>query len=100
MLPAMDERPVHRITIALTERQFRNLEALAGGASGPEGVQEVIGRLADHADQGVYRSGSWERAWLCQAFGEEWLERLEPDPRGLRGWQRPKGAPHAGGGQA
>ena len=31
--------------------------------------------------QGVYRPGSWERPWLTQAFGEDFLAKLEPgDP--------------------
>lgn len=41
---------------------------------------EVLGRLADHAQQGVSRPMAWERGWLSQVFGEEWREKLEPDP--------------------
>lgn len=40
-------------------------------------------RLVDHAQQGVYRPGSWERGWLAQALGEDFLARLCPgDPYG------------------
>ena len=41
---------------------------------------EVLAELADHAQQGVFRAGSWERQWLVQAFGHEWTARLEQDP--------------------
>jgi hypothetical protein len=31
----------------------------------------------------IYRPGSWERPWLCQAFGEDFLDQLETgDPHG------------------
>jgi hypothetical protein len=43
-------------------------------------VREVILELIDHAQQGVYRPGSWERPWLEHAFGDEWQRHLEPDP--------------------
>ena len=36
--------------------------------------------LAARAVDGVSRPGSWERAWLEQAFGYEWEQRLEPHP--------------------
>lgn len=42
--------------------------------------------LADHAAQGVYRPGAWEREWLLQAFPGDFLEHLEPgDPYGRPG---------------
>jgi hypothetical protein len=41
----------------------------------------VLLQLADHAQQGVYQNGGWERQWIVQAFGDGWLERTEPgDP--------------------
>lgn len=41
----------------------------------------VLMQLADHAKQGVYQNGGWERRWVVQAFGDGWLERTEPgDP--------------------
>lgn len=46
-------------------------------------VEEVIRQLIDHAQQGVYRSGAWERGWLEQAFGDDWQHKLVPgDPYG------------------
>jgi hypothetical protein len=58
----------------------------------------VIGQLIDHARQGVYRPGAWERDWLRQAFGDDWTEYLEPgDPYGRANceniFQRPKRPP-------
>jgi hypothetical protein len=41
----------------------------------------VLMQLADHAKQGVFVNGGWERQWIVQAFGDGWLERTEPgDP--------------------
>lgn len=58
--------------------------------------ERAITKILDHAQQGVYRPGAWERDWLCVAFGDEWVERLEPgcpytgDPRYAAIFQRPK----------
>jgi len=60
------------VTVTLHARAAKNLEVLGELAA-------VLERLADHAQQGVYRPGSWERPWLMQAFGDEWLARVEPD---------------------
>jgi hypothetical protein len=78
------------ITVRLPEEFVRNLEALVDPERGPADVAAVLAELADHAQQGVYRPGSWERAWLCQAFGYEWLERLEPDPEHPDIFERPR----------
>lgn len=43
-------------------------------------VEAVIDDLIDHAQQGVYRPGAWERGWLCQAFGEDFIAKLERNP--------------------
>jgi hypothetical protein len=49
-------------------------------------LKAVVAALIDHASQGVYRPGAWEREWVIQAFGVEFLERLVPgDPWGRRG---------------
>lgn len=48
----------------------------------------VIMSLIDHAQQGVYRPGAWEREWLIQAFGDLWTEKLVAgDPYGRPGCQ-------------
>ena len=49
-------------------------------------IKEVVEQLIDHAQQGVYRPGAWERDWLCQAFGDDWPAKLQPgDPYGREG---------------
>lgn len=66
------------VTITLPELAARNLAVLAE-RHGTGAVAEVLLTLADHAQQGVYRPGAWERDWVIQAFGEDWLSRIEPD---------------------
>lgn len=43
-------------------------------------VQAVIMEVLDHVQQGVYRPGAWERHWLCQAYGYDWMVNVERDP--------------------
>lgn len=46
-------------------------------------LESFVADLLDHAQQGVYRSGSWERDWLLQCVGEEPVNSayaLEEDP--------------------
>lgn len=70
------------ITIRISGETAARLAVLADPAGfGPVTVEGVIAELIDHAQQGVYRPGAWERGWLCQAFGEDWLARVEPDDR-------------------
>ena len=40
------------------------------------GIDEIL----DHVQQGVYRPGAWERHWLVQAIGDDWLVQVERDP--------------------
>lgn len=42
--------------------------------------EDVLAILADHAEQGVRRPGAWEREWVIQCFGEDFLDRIEPIP--------------------
>jgi hypothetical protein len=84
-----------RIAIDVDETVYGLLEVLTRGPYGPESVKSVIHELIDHAQQGVYRPGAWERGWLCQAFGDGWTAYLEPgDPYGRAGcehlFERPK----------
>jgi len=98
--------PIHVVVLELDDRTYRNLEALTGeaipgGILNPEDVAGVLLKLADHADQGVYRPGAWERGWLCSAFGNDWLARLEKDPRYPNiSWQRPIATPRRRAGRA
>jgi hypothetical protein len=52
-----------------------------GQLTGEAAVGDVLRKLIDHAQQGVYRPGAWEREWICQAFGDEWLAQMRPDDR-------------------
>lgn len=67
-----------QVTVSLSVEHARRLAVLAEG-HGVEGVAVVLATLADHAQQGVYRPGAWERDWVSQVFGDEWLARVEPD---------------------
>jgi hypothetical protein len=72
-----------RITITVNETTYALLEVLTKGQHTPPNVTEVVEKLIDHAQQGVYRPGSWERPWLEQVFGDDWQKYLEPgDPYG------------------
>jgi hypothetical protein len=74
------------ITVEVNDVVYGLLEALAQGPYGQNTVEGVVSKLIDHAQQGVYRPGAWERAWLEQAFGDDWIENLEPgDPYGRPG---------------
>jgi hypothetical protein len=68
-----------KITIELSETVYSLLEVLTKGEWAPaKTVHGVIDTLIDHAQQGVYRPGAWERQWLEQVFPEGWQEHLEP----------------------
>jgi hypothetical protein len=71
------------MTIDVDDAVYALLEVLTHGADAPDSVEGVICQLIDHAEQGVYRPGAWERDWLRQAFGDDWTGYLEPgDPYG------------------
>ena len=80
------------IAVRLPAEWVRNLRVLVDPASGLDDLAGVLTELADHAQQGVYRPGAWEREWLCRAFGYDWLERLEADPEHPDIFERPKGS--------
>jgi hypothetical protein len=71
-----------RVTLDVSEEVARRLAVLVGSTEETleHRVADVLMELADHAQQGVYRPGSWERPWLVQAFGDYFLERVETDP--------------------
>jgi hypothetical protein len=82
------------IVVEVDEIVYGLLQTLTRGG-GSRTVKDVVLCLIDHAQQGVYRPGAWERDWLCQAFGRGWTSYLEPgDPYGRDGgehiFQRPK----------
>lgn len=71
------------VTVELPVEWVRLLRVLGDPA-------EVLAELADHAQQGLCRPGSWEREWIRQAFGEL-PDELETDPQAPL--ERPKGKP-------
>ena len=87
--------PKKKITIEVDRVLYDLLQVLTCGPCAPESVEGVVMELVDHAQQGVYRPGAWERDWLRQAFGDEWTAYLMPgDPYGRAGcehiFERPK----------
>ena len=86
---------MRRITIEVSETVYSLLEVLTKGEWAPaKTVHGIIETLIDHAQQGVYRPGAWERQWLEHVFPGSWQEHLEPgDPYGRLNaemFQRPK----------
>ena len=75
------------ITVTVTDEVAARLAVLTdpslltAGATAADAVRDAVAVLIDHAQQGVYRPGAFERDWLCQVFGDEWLTRLVPDTR-------------------
>jgi hypothetical protein len=85
-----------KITVEVDETVYQLLQVLTKGECCPGTVEGVVLELIDHARQGVYRPGAWERDWLRQAFSDDWVQFLEPgDPYGRIDcpmFQRPKSA--------
>lgn len=71
--------PTVTVTLELSQRVADLLTVLTTGEYAPQDLHGVLMKLIDHAQQGVYRPGAWERGWLEQAFGDEWQNGLEPD---------------------
>jgi hypothetical protein len=71
------------LTLDLDDRQLAALGVLDDDDSSglSESAATVLYQLVERVLDGVHRPGSWERAWLCQAFGDEWIERMEQDPQ-------------------
>ena len=75
------------IELDLPDDVWKRIERLAGGMQWVDGMQPVEGlltHLIDHIQQGVYRSGAWEREWLSQCVDEAAIQKAwEQDERGL-----------------
>lgn len=69
------------VPVVIPAWEAERLSVLIDPDQGLPDLAAVIGEILDHVQQGVYRPGAWEREWLCQAMGHDWLERLEPDDR-------------------
>ncbi len=73
-----------KITLELPEDTLRLLEIVGNGHA-----EAALLELVERATQGVTRPGCWERAWLRQVFGDDWIQLLEEDPQAY--WrQRPR----------
>jgi hypothetical protein len=70
-----------QITLEIDDTTASLLATLSESGS----VTSVVETLIDHAAQGVYRPGAWEREWTAQVFGYDFVDKLEPgDPFGGR----------------
>lgn len=70
------------ITVEVDEKTLALLGVLGKGhAMGGNGSpSDVVAHLVHSAADGVRRPGAWERGWLTQAFGDDWVDMLEQDP--------------------
>ena len=75
------------IKITVSDEVAERLAVLTGPslltdtATVADAARDALAVMIDHAQQGVYRPGAWERNIVCAIFGDDWLERLEPDTR-------------------
>jgi hypothetical protein len=67
------------VSVPIPAHYARRLSALVDPDAGMPDLEAVLFQLIDHAQQGVYRPGAWEREWLCKVFGDGWLARLRED---------------------
>jgi hypothetical protein len=73
------------LTIEVSELQLAALSVLDEHGDPRNTLEDLTGRVVD----GVTRPGAWERCCVEQAFGDDWEQRLEPDPSAS--WrQRPR----------
>ncbi len=61
------------VQVTLGEKEFDLLSAIGDPA-------KVLSSLADHAAQGIRRTGAWETDWIRQCFGYDFEKNLEVDP--------------------
>jgi len=77
-------------TVDFDDEAWGHLDRLAEAEE--QTLEQVVGRLLDHVQQGVYRSGAWERDWLEHAIDSSSIEKAylpELDPKNFRGRKRP-----------
>ena len=67
-------KTLHTLTIEITCEDLELLSALGE-------PKEVVTQLIHSAVEGIRRPGAWERNWLIQAFGPEFENNLEVDPK-------------------
>lgn len=72
-----------KITIEVSDTVYQLLKVLGHADGGNYSVKDVVETLVDHAQQGVYRPGAWEREWIERIFPLGWQDHLEAgDPYG------------------
>lgn len=60
------------LEIELPDEMWERLDRLASGMPyDDQTVETLVTHLLDHVQQGLYRSGAWERQWLIQCVGED-----------------------------
>ena len=77
------EDETRTLTISLPRQWWEIIDRLVAADDYSNTVDDFVARLLDHVQQGVYRSGDWERGWLCSVVSEEVIEAAydpEDDP--------------------
>ena len=72
--------PDTELTITIPGWMAARLNVLIDAEQGRPDLASVVDEILDHVQQGVYRPGAWERHWLVQAIGDDWLVQVERDP--------------------
>lgn len=61
------------VSVIISQQEYDLLSAIGK----PE---NVLASLADHAAQGIRRTGAWESGWIRQCVGYDFEKNLEVDP--------------------
>ena len=87
MTNANEDAPTEQtLSFVVEEDDIQNLAVLAPTwVDFPEDdletrARDVLERFCERVAVGITGPNSWERRWLQQAFGDEWIARLEADP--------------------
>ena len=68
------------VRITVPAQWATRLEVLIDPAEGFPDLESVLTYLADWAQRGVIERTTPARGWVCEAFGYDWLARMERDP--------------------
>lgn len=75
------------LKITLDAESWARIDRLVAAHEYCDTVEDFVTELMDHVQQGVYRSGSWERGWLEQAVSDDTIQHTylaEEDPLNRR----------------
>ena len=61
--------PERTLTLDLPDEILDRLERLVEAFEPTASLDQLVALLLDHVQQGIYRTGSWERAWLERVVG-------------------------------